>query len=364
MVPVKSKSGDEVVGTLHVALPYKLVSQVMKGVASVDGRLLLRQKAGGNLVTLNQVGRGGTGSSVDGRRPVLGTIWEVAYHLPQASMELGQRLVSLAVIGAAAVLIILLLLVQAARLKKAIKSDLVVIVDQAEKQFAGEMVGGDAVMRLSELDHIRDLLRRLGQGAARRPSRKTNDKKAAPEDAPLSTSEDGGAPGSPFGAHEIGGIVGVNMTEKLAYQLGCAIGSEAYEQGQQTVIVARDGRDSSADLSEALCKGLEASGRDVVDIGLAPTPVLYFATHFLNTGSGVMVASGDKRVEYNGMNVIIAGEALSSEMIQKLHRRIQQGDLLEGSGTRQEQSLLPDYIGRVTSDVQLARPLKVVVDCG
>ncbi|MEJ1409169.1 MAG: phosphomannomutase/phosphoglucomutase [Candidatus Sedimenticola sp. (ex Thyasira tokunagai)] len=375
VVPVKSEDGGAVVGTLHVALPFVQVSRAMKETAAVDGWLSLRQVAGDKPVSLGVSGKGVSGGTIDGRSAIAGTIWEVVYRLPEERADMGGRLLSLVAVGGAAVLISLLLLIQSVRLRRVVKSDSAVIVDLAEKLLSGEGVGGEAEMRLSELDHVKELLCRAGRGAARGPGRKAavgqekekggaSAQSVPAEDSQRLPLEGDGASGSPFGVHEISGIVGGNMTEAVAHDLGRAIGSEAYEQGQQTVIVARDGLDSSVGLSEALCKGLEASGRDVVDIGMVPTPVLYFATHFLGSNSGVMVTGGCKPAGYNGMSVIIAGDALSSDSIQKLRRRIEEGDLMEGSGTRQEQSLLPDYIGRVTSDVQLARPMKVVVDCG
>ncbi|MES9856045.1 MAG: phosphomannomutase/phosphoglucomutase [Sedimenticola sp.] len=375
VVPVKSEDGDRVAGTLHVAISFEQVSRVLKEVATVEGWLSLRQVAGGKPVGLGFAGKGATSTDIDGRSAIAGTIWEVVYRLPEERVDMGGRLISLAAMGSAALLIILLLLIQSTRLRLAVKSDLAIIVTLAEKLFGGEPTGVEAKMRLMELDRVKELLRGAGQGTGRRPAQKgrANQRKDEGDtSAPPATAEVAtplalvgeGASGSPFGIHEISGVIGINMTEAIAQDIGRAIGSEAYEQGQQTVIVARDGRDSSIGLSKALCEGLEASGRDVVDIGLVPTPVLYFATHFLGSNTGVMITGGCKAAEYNGMNVIIAGEALNGDSIQKLRRRVEKGDLMEGSGTRQEQSLLPDYIGRVTSDVQLARPLKVVVDCG
>ncbi|MES9872067.1 MAG: phosphomannomutase/phosphoglucomutase, partial [Candidatus Sedimenticola sp. 6PFRAG7] len=133
---------------------------------------------------------------------------------------------------------------------------------------------------------------------------------------------------------------------------------------QQTVIVGRDGRDSGEELSEALCRGLMDSGRDVVRIGVVPTPLLYFATHFLGSNTGVMITGSHNPVEYNGLKIVVGGEALEGDSIQALGQRIENGNLLQGNGMDQDQELIQDYIARVTEDVQLARPLKVVVDSG
>jgi len=95
-----------------------------------------------------------------------------------------------------------------------------------------------------------------------------------------------------------------------------------------------------------------------------PTPLLYFATHFLSSSSGVMVTGSHNPREYNGLKIVIAGETLSGEAVQDIRRRLERGDLLQGEGMRSEQDVLPDYLGRITEEFRLALPLKVVLDCG
>lgn len=371
VVPVRTEGGGKVVGTLHVALPTELIANTLNALATIDGWLAIRQVAREKQVDLAVIGNRGPESEVTSRRPVAGTIWEVVYGLAAEPPMSSGGLVSLTVMGAAAGLIILLLLLQSVRMKRALNSDLSATVGLTEKLLGGTTTGGCTKMRLSEFDNMQKLLLRLPRGLGMRAEQGIVGQSTAAVPAPGSGSAglpsagpSGGSTESPFGPHGIGGRVGHCMTEAFAYDLGRAIGSEAYEQGQQTVILSRDGRDSSAGLSAALCRGLEASGRDVVDIGMVPMPLLYFATHFLGSNSGVMVAGGCLPMEYNGVEVIIDGELLDDELAAQLNRRIVEGDLLEGHGSQQEQVLLPDYIGRVTSDVQLARQLKVVVDCG
>ncbi|MDE2089730.1 MAG: phosphomannomutase/phosphoglucomutase [Gammaproteobacteria bacterium] len=167
-----------------------------------------------------------------------------------------------------------------------------------------------------------------------------------------------------FRTYDIRGVVGTTLTPAVVHEIGRAIGSEAYERGQQRVIVGRDGRLSGAELVEALTRGLCASGRDVTQIGMVPTPVLYFATHYLGTGSGVMLTGSHNPPEYNGLKIMLRGETLSGDAIQTLRRRIETGNLLDGSGGRDSVDVVPDYLDRIASDVRLGRPLKVVADCG
>jgi phosphomannomutase/phosphoglucomutase len=167
-----------------------------------------------------------------------------------------------------------------------------------------------------------------------------------------------------FRAYDIRGVVGEQITPEVAKALGRAIGSEARDRGEYTVAVARDGRLSSADLSEALAQGLKSTGCSVIDLGLVPTPVLYFATHVLNTESGVMVTGSHNAPNYNGFKVVIAGEPLTEQDFQKLRNRIEENAFHRGEGQLEFRSLVPDYMERVIHDTQLSRDLKVVVDCG
>lgn len=169
-----------------------------------------------------------------------------------------------------------------------------------------------------------------------------------------------------FRAYDIRGVVGDTLTADIVYDIGRAFGSEAKERGAQTIVVGRDGRTSSMALSRALIEGLCDSGRDVIDIGQAPTPVLYFATHYLSARSGVMVTGSHNPTEYNGLKLVLQGETLAEEAIQQLYQRVVKGDYVDSvsRGSLSQQTLSADYMARVAGDVNLARELKVVVDCG
>lgn len=167
-----------------------------------------------------------------------------------------------------------------------------------------------------------------------------------------------------FRAYDIRGLVGESLTSEVAFEIGRAIGSEAYFRGEQIVVVGRDGRLSSPELAEALIRGLLATGRDVKDVGEVPAPVLYFAAQYLGSNSGVMVTGSHNPAQYNGFKVVLGGDTLSNEAIDGLRQRIESGDMLTGEGSLDQVDVVPDYIERVKSDVQISRPMKVVVDCG
>jgi phosphomannomutase / phosphoglucomutase len=167
-----------------------------------------------------------------------------------------------------------------------------------------------------------------------------------------------------FRAYDIRGIVGESITPELIYTLGKAIGSAAQEQGERTIITARDGRLSGPILMEALQKGLRESGCDVIDIGQVPSPVLYFATRCLNSRSGVMLTASHNPSNYNGLKIVLAGKSLSEGTIEELYLRVQAGGFKSGEGSYQQLSVTEAYLNRITQDISLARPLRVVLDCG
>ena len=167
-----------------------------------------------------------------------------------------------------------------------------------------------------------------------------------------------------FRAYDIRGIIDQTITTDTAYWIGRAVGAESRAQGENTVIIARDGRLSGPALSTALSQGLTEAGCDVIDLGMVPTPVLYFATHTLNSRSGVMITGSHNPPDYNGFKIVIAGETLSGERITALHTRIQNNDLSSGSGSVNEYSIEDQYVDYITQDIVLSRPMNVVIDCG
>ena len=172
-------------------------------------------------------------------------------------------------------------------------------------------------------------------------------------------------PASIFRAYDIRGIVDETLTEDGVRAIGQSIGSEAAARGESTVVVARDGRLSGPRLSKALIAGLRDAGRDVVDIGMVPTPALYYATNILEgTRSGVMLTGSHNPANYNGLKIVLAGETLSGDTITDLYRRLQEGDLAQGEGSLREEDVRERYLEQITGDVVVKRPLKAVVDCG
>jgi len=171
-------------------------------------------------------------------------------------------------------------------------------------------------------------------------------------------------PSSIFKAYDIRGIVETELTSDIVKLIGKAVGSESIAMGERGVVVGRDGRLSGPELSEALISGLIESGCHVVNIGMVPSPVVYFATYTKAASSGVMITGSHNPAEYNGLKIIIAGETLSAERIQTLYLRILENDFTNGHGTSTSINIDQDYIDTIKSDIQLEKELKVVIDCG
>ena len=167
-----------------------------------------------------------------------------------------------------------------------------------------------------------------------------------------------------FRAYDIRGVVTEALTPDVVREIGRAFGSECQSRKQQTVVVARDGRLSGPSLVKALTEGLLSTGCDVVDIGMAPTPVLYFATHHLRTGTGIMVTGSHNPPEYNGLKMMIGGDTLFGDSITALYRRIVDGNLSSGQGQHSEQDINKDYLQRIVGDIKLQKKMRIGIDCG
>ncbi|MCO4756767.1 MAG: phosphomannomutase/phosphoglucomutase [Oceanospirillaceae bacterium] len=167
-----------------------------------------------------------------------------------------------------------------------------------------------------------------------------------------------------FRAYDIRGIVGTALTDDTVYHLGRAFAAQALSQNVNTINVAADGRLSSPHLKTLLSQGLMDGGCNVIDNGYVPTPLLYFAANHDDQCTGVMITGSHNPSDYNGFKMMIDGHTLSGDDIQVLMQRIIAQDYSDGAGSLREQDVRPQYLEHVLSDVKLARPMKVVVDCG
>jgi phosphomannomutase/phosphoglucomutase len=167
-----------------------------------------------------------------------------------------------------------------------------------------------------------------------------------------------------FRAYDIRGIVGQSLTDAIVYHIGRAFAAAAAARNIHEVVVAADGRLSGPSLKQILIQGLTDSGCQVLDIGYVPTPVLYFAAHQRDDQTGIMITGSHNPADYNGFKMMLGGDTLSGDQIQDLARCIEQQSYVDGTGAAQPLTIERAYSERILKDINLKRPMKVVVDCG
>lgn len=171
-------------------------------------------------------------------------------------------------------------------------------------------------------------------------------------------------PAEIFKSYDIRGIFEDNLTLDGVRLIGQSIGSMALAAGDSAVVIGRDGRLSGPALSTALADGIMASGADVIDIGMVPTPVVYFGANLLETRSCVAITGSHNPPDWNGFKIVIARDTLAGERIQEIRQRALESNFSKGRGKIREQSINDEYVERIRSDIKLQRPMNLVIDCG
>ncbi|EKD77473.1 MAG: hypothetical protein ACD_42C00322G0006 [uncultured bacterium] len=168
-----------------------------------------------------------------------------------------------------------------------------------------------------------------------------------------------------FRTYDIRGEVSeISLNEHVAYAVGLAIGTESLHAKQTDIIVACDARLTGELLKNALKTGIIETGCNVVDIGIGPTPLVYFATHFLSTQTGVMVTASHNPANHNGFKIVLNGKTLSEKGIQEIVARIERRDFIVGTGKIRTQNIIPDYIDAICKNLFVHKKIKVVIDAG
>ena len=396
---VLDAEGRHIVGHLLVSLPTQLLEATLPPARVVDGQVTIRQKAAGRAVVLAATGD----KSLQQQTPasvakVPGTRWEVAVRTPPLPATLIPQGMPLLVAGSGA-LVCLVLLVAGLRWYRRLLTDDQTLLLGALRDARHTGLKTEYPIRIIEcMPMLKGIVRLFSDdqpvvaaGARPVPAAPVTAPSEAPEAPAASTpvtetgddSEfevlDESALASPadtgkttgqvdpaiFRAYDIRGVYGENLDETVAELIGRAVGSDALARGETAIFVGRDGRLSSPQLAEALIRGLCATGIDVKDLGEVPTPVLYFATHQREESrSGVMVTGSHNPPEYNGMKIVLAGETLHGSGIQALRHLIEHRTFMQGQGAVETLDLIGDYVQAVAADIQIPRPLRVVVDCG
>ncbi|TWT22367.1 phosphomannomutase/phosphoglucomutase [Luteimonas marina] len=337
-----ARVGEQLVGVALVQLPLARATAALESVpVDADTYVALRQGS----FTLAE--RGDVGQQEAAERmavPVRGTQLRVAAAVPHVGAPpLGLAGIPLLVVAALLLLLAYLLWRVPARIRRAFAAEVEDSADVPERTFVEALAEpqedtGQAVAAAAPAIVVRD----------------------APKAIPVDID------GSIFRAYDIRGIVGQTLDAGVAELIGQSVGSLMQEQDLADIVIGRDGRLSGPDLVAGLVKGLRRAGRNVIDIGLAPTPVTYFGAYHLRTGCCISVTGSHNPPDYNGFKIVVGGQTLSGEAITDLYARIADGRLHDAPspGDVVERDISDAYVERIASDIQLARPLKIVVDAG
>lgn len=379
--------GGKLVGVMHVAFSSSLISNLINSIRPETANVLLQQSSGKKMLEIARSPGFSADSGDNQSLDIKNTIWTLVYQ-PVASGLGGLNVVIAILVGVliAAVMAFLKMM----QLKKAMQVDMESIVRIVDNKVSGKNTAQLGNYALKESQETIKYLAQLNFSAAEKtPAKRVPEKDVSELQKKADAEEQENKPVFPskvsqqseshaslddidssdiaaeiFREYDIRGVVGDTLNLEHAYVIGKAIGSMAIDKGETSMLIARDGRVSSKDLASTLVRGLMESGISVIDLGMVPTPVMYFGTHFLSAASGVMVTGSHNPASYNGFKVVINGETLKGDEIQLLYQRILSGSFVHGEGSRDDQDILPDYLEKIGSDVQLLRPMNVVLDCG
>mgnify|MGYP003114501030 FL=1 len=403
--PVRNPQSRAVTGSVLVVFDAARLQPLMAGVnPALGGEFSLVQSVNGS--TRNIVSRG-SGNGPTYERDLVNPDWKLRYTPASEPAPLfsGTLAIVFALVPALVAAIIVWVVLGSAQ--RGLRQDVTALIQWTHKVFGGERVKPPA-LKWDMVASTAEVLHRLAQmvekrvakaGESARPKPGSRPPSQSTADEPLFQDKDvldidmldgdddvlgfGGSDGlddtldveevslpeaevsdTIFRAYDIRGIVDETLTADIVTVIGRAIGSEAIERRVDSLCIGYDGRHSSPDLADALARGIMATGCNVIRVGAVPTPVLYFATHELDNGSGVMVTGSHNPANYNGLKIMLGGETLHGEAIQKLLERIRTGDFAIGQGSQSSEDVRRAYLDRIVGDIAVAAPLKVVLDAG
>jgi phosphomannomutase/phosphoglucomutase len=353
--PVMANGRSHAAGVVLVTVPAGWLEETLAAQLGARGKVAITRAVGGRDIELLAAGAGAGNAGATGELQLKPLGWTLRFTPAKSWLETGEQsplpLIMALALSAAGILLGMLLVVQDVR--AALLRNLQALAGRGELDLPGFAA-------------LRQQLANRPAPVAVAPA--PVESAAAVVDEPsVPTVEEVPAVALPetiFRAYDIRGLADAELSDEVVFLIGQAIGSEAVDRGQQEVIVARDGRESSERICGALVRGLRASGRDVLDIGMVPTPLLYFATNQLGTQSGVVVTGSHNPAEYNGMKIVLAGRTLAGRAIQGLKERAQARQFTQGKGNYRVASIEDTYVDYIVNDVAIAQSLKVVIDAG
>ncbi len=364
VAPVTAGKDLPLIGTMMLTLDGEHLKKILRATDGGLGEKRLEQKIA-NSPTLNvfKVGSGMAGASKSLNIP--GSNWEVKFTPSEGLIERAQEAPTLWVIAigcstAFSLFLALILSRFLVRAEKEAEDHLAPTIAEVNKTTTAPLED-TAPSPLFQKQDILDIAV-IDEDENILGLHDTSNKK---QSAPSVVIDEADIPAHIFRSYDIRGVVGKDLDAVLAEKIGRAIGSEALDKGEQALIVARDGRTHSQELTTALIKGILRTGCNVVNVGVVPTPLMYFATyHFSDVRSGVMVTASHNPAEYNGFKVVINNNALADEAVMELRLRILTQRIHQGVGEESFREIIPHYIERIFSDVALAGDVSIVIDAG
>ncbi|HET6435365.1 MAG TPA: phosphomannomutase/phosphoglucomutase [Xanthomonadaceae bacterium] len=345
-----ARAGDAVVGVAYVRLPLQVATDALQSVAVADGVYLSLRQGTARVLERGDAALAESAEALAAKVP--GTDLRIAAGLPEEA----NGLFGLGAIPSGVAALVLLLLAGLAW--------------RASRRSPGHTVEADDAPTLADAVLTPPPPAPTAEAT---PASTTDDAAGPPAPKPAAAPAAALAPREPvaidrgiFRAYDIRGVVGQTLDRGVAELIGHAIGTLMFEQNLTDIVVGRDGRLSGPELVDGLTDGLRRAGRNVIDIGMVPTPVVYFGTFHLRTGCGIAVTGSHNPPDYNGFKIVVGGVTLSGNAITDLHTRIAEDRLhtADAPGTLSQREISDDYVSRIAGDVQMDRRLKVVVDAG
>ncbi len=385
MDAVRINVGDELVGFMVVSLDPEFVLSQFDPEYSALGYIGLSQYNGRQPANnLGAVGNPSLVGEIPDRQSIPGTLMRIEFPQPHQPILLGTgRLLMLVLVG-------LLFLTSAGLMQRNNRrldaerstEKSMVAGDQDSEAVVAQTADSDFEPSEPEFVHEPDSESRTGVEpspvAVEQSSKPAEASVAEPEPPPMRLRYDIAerrrrkepkhkpvelTPGI-FKAYDIRGVLDKTLDASVAKRVGQAVGTVTLERDAGPVVVARDGRISGPYLQEGMIEGILSTGCDVLDIGAVPTGVLYYAAHELAAGTGVVITGSHNPPDYNGFKIMVGGDTLHGKEISALYDRIIEGNIQSGAGAVRSEDVVQRYIDRIAGDIQLERPLRIVIDCG
>lgn len=403
------KQNNLVIGVILASLRYDFIAQIQQAAEITDGYLELKQAK----LTLGAIGDKDDSEHADSINLLVpNTDWELHYSYSKSG-SVGEMTGIVVMVTLPGLIAILAFFVGHRKLSELLEQDLSSVL-KAFKDLMGNKLQGNYPVQITEMSAVISTLAQfkriiesdepdssfLGEdneeddfelsgffdqpeaaafdgqpdtknyfvSAHEEDEDEAEDNDGIPDGFNLNTDADlAHSPATIFKAYDIRGKVGDTLTKEIVADIGKAIGTKAKAQGSSTIVLGRDGRISSPALAEALAGGITSVGCNVYNIGMVPTPVLYFMTQHTEGRSGVMVTGSHNPADQNGLKIVINGETLAGDRIQQIKHSVDRQAFSTGGtiGTiEQNNRIVNEYIGTIAEDIHIARPMLVVLDCG